>query len=505
MIRFALVVLATALFIARAAEAPGSPAVLLAQILSEKGTISAAELSRVQTADEHSRLSVLAGILQEKGLLNSGDLAKLSLPANSQPQDSVTAAAAASAPAPLVATGGGSQTGTSTSVEAKVSTKKALPVSLYGTLLWTAGYNTAPFNFEDVPMTATKQGTDVSGGDKNFYQTVRQSRIGLTLNPFKTLGGTLSGAFEFDMMGGSAPYPNGIAMSYFRLRLGYGRMDWDHVSVEAGQDWTLFAPLNPTSLTEYGIPEFTSSGNAWSRAAQIRLEMKTKNPAGSNLLWQIAATDPNMADLPTSSIIVQRQPLIGERGRMPAIESRLAFSKSHNDRDFAIGVSGRYSRGKNEITTTVGTASSAAFAPVDSWGVALDYSLPFSSRFNVTGELYDGRALGMYAVANGEAIGPVGTVGAHGVLSRGGWAQAQLNPNKRWQMNLAYGIDAPQANQLPLGNRSRNQQYMANIIDKLTRNINASIEYRRILTDFRNQPLGNERGDHIDLGLAYIF
>lgn len=76
------------------------------------------------------------------------------------------------------------------------------------------------------------------------------------------------------------------------------------------------------------------------------------------------------------------------------------------------------------------------------------------------------------------------------MLSRGGWAQAQFNFTKQWQLNLAYGIDAPQANELPVGNRSRNQQYMANIIDKLTKNINASVEYRRILTDFRNRDSG---------------
>lgn len=109
--------------------------------------------------------------------------------------------------------------------------------------------------------------------------------------------------------------------------------------------------------------------------------MRTKNPAGNNLRWQLAATDPNMGDYPTASIIVQRQPLIGERGRMPAVESRPAWSKSHNDRDFTIGVSGRYDRGKNETTVL----SNTAFAPVDSWGVALDYSLPFSKLFNVTG------------------------------------------------------------------------------------------------------------------------
>ena len=134
--------------------------------------------------------------------------------------------------------------------------------------------------------------------------------------------------------------------------------------------------------------------------------------------------------------------------------------------------------------------------------MALDYSLPIAKILSLTGEAYEGRALGIYSSASGEAVGGVGTVGAHGVESRGGWIQTQLNFNKQWQLNLDYGIDVPRASQLPLGNRSRNQQYMA---DKLTRNINMSVEYRRILTDFRNQSPFNERGDHLDLGFAYIF
>jgi hypothetical protein len=137
--------------------------------------------------------------------------------------------------------------------------------------------------------------------------------------------------------------------------------------------------------------------------------------------------------------------------------------------------------------------------------VALDFSLPVTRILAFTGEAYEGNALGIYSVASGEAIGAVGTAGARGVTSRGGWAQMQFNWTKKWQTNLAYGIDQPDDAELPVGNRSRNQQYMANVIDRMTKNIALSLEYRRILTDYRNQLTSNERGDHVDLGLAFIF
>jgi hypothetical protein len=304
-----------------------------------------------------------------------------------------------------------------------------------------------------------------------------------------------------DLMGGSAPYPNGVNNSFLRLRLAYGRVEWRHIAVEAGQEYSVFTPLNPTSLNEIGVPEMTATGNPWLRTPQLRLEAKTTRATGSNLLWQFAVTDPNVGDYPTTSIIVNRQPLIGERGRMPTLETRLAWLKTENEKKYSVGLSARYGRGKN--AGTVGTADLQT--GVDSWGVGLDYVLPVTKWFNVSGEAYEGRALGIFNVALGESVGAVGTTGEHGVESRGGWVQAQFDLNKQLQMNLAYGLDVPNASQLPVGNRSRNQQYMANIINKLTKNISASIEYRRILSDYRNQIFANERGDHVDIGISYAF
>jgi hypothetical protein len=467
------------------------PALTLAQILSDKGTISAADLASVQNASQQNRLGTLASILQAKGVLSSSDLAKLSLPSGAAPAPVAVAATPAPAgPAPKAV-----------SMENAVTTKKGFPVSLYGTLLFTTGYNTAGFNIEDNPMIATKQGSDPTGGDKNFYASARATRIGLNLTPVDTLGGKLSGNFEFDLMGGAAPYTNGVNFSLFRLRTAYGRLDYSHWAIEAGQDWTIFAPLNPTSMNQFGIPEFTATGNAWIRSPQIRIEGKNKTASGYGVLWQVAATDPNAGDNSTTAVVVSRVPGIGERGRMPALESRLALTKTANDRDFTIGFSGRYDREKN--AGTIGTLN--VQQPVDSWGAAVDFSLPVSKYVSLTGEAYEGRALGIYSVASGEAIGAVGTLGGRGVLSRGGWAQMQVNFNKQWQTNFAYGVDQPDDAQILVGARSRNQQYMANVIDRLTRNISASFEYRRILTDFRNQLPGNERGDHLDLGVAYIF
>ena len=183
------------------------------------------------------------------------------------------------------------------------------------------------------------------------------------------------------------------------------------------------------------------------------------------------------------------------------MEARLALTGSEDDRDVTLGLSGHWAHGKNSGMVDGETLQ----LPFDSWGAAIDYSLPFSRLFNVTGELYTGRALGIFSVDTGQAIGAPGGPGALGAYAYGGWTQAQLNFTPKWQMNLAYGIDTPRARDVPIGNRTRNQSYMGNVMYKYNAHFTVAAEYRRLLTDFRNQAFANERGDHANLAFGYTF
>jgi hypothetical protein len=485
----------------RAADTQSDPAVALAQILVANGTITAAQLETVSAASGSARVAALASILQRKGLLTESDIAQLRTgSANAGPSAANRSAVAQGAVAPKPATPTPAPAPPRTT-DIPVTTHDGAAVSLYGTVLLNAFYNTASTNIQDVPLVVNKQGSDPTGGDKNFGMTARQTRLGLLFHRAGVAGAALSGQFEFDLFGGKTPLANGMNMDIFRLRLAFGRLDWKHVAFEAGQDWSIFAPLNPTSLAAYAIPEFSESGNPWIRLPQIRAELTSGPKDATHWLWQVAANDPNMGDYPTTPFSTSRQPGIGERGRMPSIESRVAWTGRKWESDFTIGLSGTYGRGKN-----FGTLNGlSVFPPVDSWGVAVDYSLPFSKVFNLTGEAYIGRALGIFSVAGGEGVGVAGGPGEHGVESRGGWIQAQFNATHHWQVNLGYGLDVPDASEIPVGNRSRNQTYMGNLMYKLTPNLTFAWEYRRFLTDYRNQPFANERGDNVNLAIGYIF
>ena len=83
--------------------------------------------------------------------------------------------------------------------------------------------------------------------------------------------------------------------------------------------------------------------------------------------------------------------------------------------------------------------------------------------------------------------------------------QAQFNLNPKWQVNLAYGIDLANMSELRTGDRSRNQTYMGNLMYKFSPQVTFAWEWRRFLTDFRNQQFANERGDHANMAVAYTF
>ena len=89
-----------------------------------------------------------------------------------------------------------------------------------------------------------------------------------------------------------------------------------------------------------------------------------------------------------------------------------------------IGFSGHYAHGKN---STALSETSPSRIPVNSWGAAVDLSLPFTKRFNPTGELATGRELGIFSVTSGEAIQTAGGPRRpRRALQCGGWAQATL-------------------------------------------------------------------------------
>jgi hypothetical protein len=385
-----------------------------------------------------------------------------------------------------------------------VTTTSKLPLKIYGSILFNANYVSHGANTIDIPLFPQKRGTSADQDHQNFNMTVRQTRFGLRYDGKIFDDAKLTGVFEFDLLGGSPAFANGINFDIFRVRLAYGRVDWKKDSLEAGQDWAVFSPLNPTSLASYAIPGFSTSGNLWNRIPQIRYEHRAGDK--TKFIFATALLDPNAGD--SSGNPAARAIGLGERGSAPAAEMRFGFTTPSHGKESSAGVSGHYSRLLGEPGNPVGTT---VRSPIDSYGISGDANLWLSSGFRVTGEAFHGRALGIFSgdIAQSAAV----IAGrARGIDSTGGWVEvhgeAPTGYKGSWtnfSMNEGYGIEDNRDKDLIAGLRKRNQTFMVNGQYKFSPNLTFALEYRRVLTDWFLQPAANQKLNWASLAFLYSF
>lgn len=390
--------------------------------------------------------------------------------------------------------------------EGQVTTLSKIPVKLYGSILFNTSYLDRGSNNADIPLFAQRAGTSADQNHQNLTMTVRQTRFGLRYESKIFENANLTGVFEFDMLGGKPAFANGISFDILRLRLAYGRIDWKNDSLEVGQDWSVFSPLNPTTLASYAIPGFSTSGNLWNRIPQLRYEHRTSVAEKSRLIFTSAVLDPNAGDNagnPAARVIG-----LGERGALPAFETRVGFAGPTHGRESSAGVSGHYSRLLGVPGNPAGTTRRS---PIDSYGVGGDFNIWISSGFRITGEAFHGRALGIFSGNIAQSSVVIGGR-AVGINSTGGWIEVhgEAPPMydgawKRFSANFGYGIEDNRNRDLTLGIRDRNQTYLINTQYKLSSNLTFALEYRQVLTDFFRQSFANQKLNWGNMAFLYSF
>jgi len=127
----------------------------LARILLDRGTITNAEMARVEAAGSTDKTSVLASILADKGVLSASELARVR-GGGAAPQTiaATPAPAATSPPMPIPKPPSAPKVGTGPAVVAENKTN----VSVYSTLLLNGFSNTSLANIADIPLTAASKG-----------------------------------------------------------------------------------------------------------------------------------------------------------------------------------------------------------------------------------------------------------------------------------------------------------------------------------------------------------
>jgi hypothetical protein len=360
--------------------------------------------------------------------------------------------------------------------QTKVESTSKMPVKIFGTVHANVFANSATANWLDNPNLVAAPPADGHLG--TFSATLRQTRIGLTMDGPTVGGARASAVVAMDFFGGIPGFQTGQVMGLPRLLVAYARLDGDHTAVEIGQDHMILAPRDPTSLAAFAFPALFRSGNLYLRTPQARVEQALGT---QRVRVSAGIVAPIGGDLAIEDYRFVPPALSGERSQRPGVQAHLGFSSGEADakRLAGAGVSGHYGweRRGGDLA--------------ESWAAALDFLIRVD-RIGIAGEAFVGD--------NIDAFG-----GALGLDARaaGGWAELQLFPGSPVSFNLGGGVDQVTDDERAMLVRRLNRTAYGNMIFALTPEIDASFEYRWLGT---SPGTGDERRNHhFDWVLAYKF
>jgi hypothetical protein len=387
--------------------------------------------------------------------------------------------------------------------QTKVESASKYRMRISGIVLMNLFSNQGEVDNIDIPELAYGRLPGDSGG--SFGATLRQSQLGFEVFGPRVAGARTRADLSLDLAGGFPEQPNGIESGLMRLRTATMRMDWDNTSVVVGQDGIFFSPNSPTSFASLAEPALSYAGNLWSWVPQIRVEHRFAVTDSSSWLVQGGILDPVSGEVPGTGTYRSAGP--GEASRQPAYGSRIAWTHDISGQPLRLGAGGFYSRQDYGFNRDV-----------NAWAAMADVQVPLGSKFELSGKLYRGRALGGLYGGLGESVlfnGP-DTGEAYtkliGLNTVGGWAQLKYRPATKVEFNAAFGMDNPFAKDLEyfpypysyLGaNIARNHAGFVNFIYRPRSDLLFSAEYRRIATD--SLGFGDWNAGHLNLSMGVLF
>lgn len=325
-----------------------------------------------------------------------------------------------------------------------------IDVDVYGFVLLNAQYATATTSANDLALFVVGQ------DDPGFFTSARQSRLGVTATrPLGSIKGRAK--LEADFYGGfpGAGAAEGFALP--RLRVATIGLAGDAWNVTLGQDWVLFAPLLPDTLSHQAVPGWATAGNLWARMwqAQASAHLAVGDGAFDLAGALVAPVDNDVPDPNGYTFAPTAGP--GERSGHPQGHVRIAFGhKLATDKPSVLGVSGFVGRERY-------TLEDGSDEDLTGWGAAVDLTLALPG-VTLLAEAFIGQDLAAFmgGVFQGVRKTPGATPEAKPsavapIASRGFWSQAIVALGGGIRVALGYGMDDPDDADLGDQRRSRNQ------------------------------------------------
>ena len=359
--------------------------------------------------------------------------------------------------------------------QVKVASTSRMPVRISGTILTNTFVNSGEANWLENPNLVGEPSTP-AGARGSMSATARQSRIGLETSGITLGDWQASGTIIADFLGGVPGFQTGTLMGLPRLLYAFGRVETDRTAIEIGQDHTILAPRDPTSLAALSFPLLFRSGNLYLRAPQARVERKLRQ----DVTVTMGIVAPVAGD---AAATYEFAPAAGsgERSMRPAFEGALSFSRGTEDtpRQVAVGVSGHYGWRRRQAART------------EAWAVALDFNVR-AGRLGAAGEYF--------SAENAEPFG--GGISQPGRAS-GGWAEGRLALTRQVRLTGGFGRDQP-ASALGRVLRQDNRTIFGSATLQLTPELATSLEYRWLRTELGSIPVAREN-QHVNAVFAVKF
>jgi len=314
--------------------------------------------------------------------------------------------------------------------------------------------------------------TTVAANDGFIGFTMQNTRIGLYLEP-NDFGGksfTIDARLELDFW-------NTAAVSYSvqnpRIRRAYTSIGTDTWRVLFGQEWDLFAPLNPLSLNTGNA--LWNQGNIGFRRPQVQGVYKHSYDK-SGVEVGVSVNSPNNSMLFND---------LGNTTGVPMFQGRFGYWRNWTNGKFKAYVSGLYTRHNNAVAGT---------ADVNNWGTALSLDMPFHEYLRILGE-------GFF----GYSINPVLSISAATTKQRtfGGW----IGLNSLWcdwfETNLGYGGEFLKNADVAAGNLKTNMVGYANVKFKPIKHFIIGLEYNYMRSNYQGN--GNSTAHGVLSNVMYVF
>ncbi|MBF0594882.1 MAG: hypothetical protein HQL22_07930 [Candidatus Omnitrophica bacterium] len=371
--------------------------------------------------------------------------------------------------------------------------KTGMDISLYGFLKADAIFSSRDMGTSNLTVTQTnaQRPTATNGDDPQARITGQDTRLGLKLKaPDLDNGGKVTGQFEMDFGNSNTSQGNYTP----RLRLAFAQLDFDKWGVNAGQNWDMFAPLGPNTITP-GV--LYRAGNLGTRHPQAHIINKWGEFFGGKVTTKLG--------------IIDSEDTAQEDSGMPVAAAYAGYEKNILGVLSTFGVGGIYGR-----SNLVGKGTNNEGIYATTVGMTLKFTdwLAFKTEgFGGAGlnKFYGGPAQTYdrytYSGTTGTASTVVDNPGKP-IPVKGGFAELTLNPTKKLESNFGIGLDDVSKNLAYTTTEQAyvwdyNKTYYTNLKYSLSKDLLVGIEYQKFYTKWMDGARASD--NRVESSICYKF